>query len=50
MTAKIVEGGNLIIPFINQKIINEGKITDMETVNQLQDALNELIKEINQAN
>jgi len=48
MTAKIVEGGNLIMPFINQKINKEGKITDNETVNQLQSSLNELIKEIEQ--
>jgi chromate reductase len=42
MDAKIVEGGTLIIPFINMKLNSEGKITDSGTAHELRSLLDAL--------
>lgn len=47
LSAKIVEGGTLLIPFIRSKMDTAGNITDKSTEQQLQAVLDSLLNAIN---
>ncbi len=48
MTAQLVEGASLIVPFVKTKLDAEGKVTDQVTVQQLQSAMNALVQAVEQ--
>lgn len=47
LSAKIIEGGTLLIPFIRSKIDTEGNVSDETTLQQLQSVVDQLLKAIN---
>lgn len=47
LSAKIVEGGTLLIPFIRSKMDAEGNVTDETTLQQLRVVLDRLLSAIN---
>lgn len=47
LSAKIVEGGTLLIPFIRSKMDMEGNVTDEGTLQQLRSVVDKLLSTIN---
>lgn len=46
LSAKVVEGGTLLIPFIRAKMNSSGQVTDKTTIQQLRTVLDSLLKAI----